>query len=211
MIRRKIDSITANLTFSAFFCSILGWGLFEIMLFQRSGGIRSHLMVTLIGGIISTLALRRCRTWLPGLGSVNPCTQISSNGYGAKDVFPCLALAGIGGLWGLSIKSGSCSFFAFCLAGLIFFPWSKINFCLRHFFISSAALAVGAGGALLSRGALVPGGTLVDLFPYIFDAWTLWVMAVSLVLTTYRKPGATMGEGPKKVHPQSSDDAMAPN
>jgi hypothetical protein len=194
MIHRKIDSVTANLTFSVFFCSILGWGVFEIVLFQCGGGIRLHLMATLIGGIISTLALRRCRTWWPGLRSFDSGTQVPSNGYGTRNVLPCLALAGIGGLWGISIKSGSCSFFAFCVAGLIFFPWSRISFCLRHFFISSAVLVVGAGGALVSGGALMPGGTLLSLFPYMFDAWALWVIASCLVLATYRKAGATMAQ-----------------
>ena len=188
MVRRKIDSATANLTFSVFFCSILGWGVFEILLFQRGGGIRLHLTVILIGAIISSLALRRCRTWWPGFGSSNPGTQVASRGVSASDVLPCLALAGIGGLWGLSIKSGSCFLFTFCMAGLILFPWSRIGFCLRHFFISSAVLALGAGAALVS------GGNPVALFPYMFDALALWVIAVSLVGLTYRKPGATMAE-----------------
>ncbi len=80
------------------------------------------------------------------------------------------------------------------MAGLIFFPWSRISFCLRHFFVSSAVLALGAGAALVSGGVLAPGGNIVALFPYMFDAWALWVIAVSLVGLTYRKPGATMAE-----------------
>jgi hypothetical protein len=51
----------------------------------------------------------------------------------------------------------------------------------------------------------------VDLFPYMFDAWILWVIAVSLALTTYRRAGATMVEGPEKVHTRSSEDAIVPN
>lgn len=194
MVCRKIDSATANLTFSVFFCSILGWGVFEILLFQHGGGIRLHLTVALIGGMISSLALRRCRAWWPGFGSSNPGAQVSSGGHSGSDVLPCLALAGIGGLWGLSIKSGSCTLFTFCMAGLIFFPWSRISFCLRHFFISSAVLALGAGAPLVSGGVLAPGGNPVALFPYMLDAWALWVIAVLLVGLTYRKHGATMAE-----------------
>lgn len=210
MIRRKIESATANLTFSVFFCSILGWLAFEILLFQRGAGIRLHLVVTLIGGIISNLALRRCRTWWPGFGRSNSGTRVSSRDYGASDVLPCLALAGIGGLWGLSITFGSYSLFSFCLAGLILFPWSRISFCLRHFFISNAMLALGAGAILMSGGHLATEGNVVVLFPYVFNAWALWIIAVSLVVLTYRKPGATITEWVEKVRPQSSGDAIAP-
>ena len=186
MVRRKIDSATANLTFSVFFCSILGWSVLEILLLQRGGGIRLHLAVIFIGCIISSLALRRCRTWWPGFGSITPGTQAASRGYSAGDILPCLALAVIGGLWGLSIKSGSCTLFMFCIAGLIFFPWSRISFCLRHFFVSSAVLVLGAGAALVSGGVLAPAGNPVALLPYMLDAWALWVIAVSLVALTYR-------------------------
>ena len=186
MVRRKIDSATANLTFSVFCCSILGWGVFEILLFQRGRGIRSHLTVILIGVMITSLALHRCRTWWPGFGNSNPGTQAASRGYSAGDILPCLALAVIGWLWGLSIKSGSCTLFMFCMAGLIFFPWSRISFCLRHFFVSSAVLVLGAGAALVSGGVPAPDGNVVALLPYMLDAWALWVIAVSLVALTYR-------------------------
>jgi len=186
MNNRKIDRLTSNLSFNAFFFSILGWGLFEMLLFQQGAGIRPHFMVTLVGGIICAIALWRCRVWWPGFGSSGFRIGPSSHGSGIKDAFSFLVLAGIGALVGLSAKSGSCFIFMLCLAGLNLFPWSRISFCLRHFFISCAVLTLGAGGILMS------GGASLEPFPYLFDAWALWAIAASTVLVTYRKPGTTV-------------------
>lgn len=195
MINRKIDRLTSNLAFSAFFFSILGWFLFETLLFQRGAGLRPHLMVTLIGGIISTIALRRCRVWWPGFGNSGSGMRVSMNEYGIKDLFSSLVLAGIGALVGLSAKSGSCFLFVLCVAGLNPLPWSRISFCQRHFFISNVVLTLGVGGVLMS------GEDSLEPFLYMFDAWALWAIAISTVLATYRKPGAAIVEAHISLRP----------
>jgi hypothetical protein len=200
MFREKINYLTANLTFSVFSFSILGWEMFEILLFQRGAGVRSHFMTTLMGSIISVIALRRCQAWWPGFASADSGVQVSRRRYRFGTIFSCLALGGLGAVLGLATRSGTSLYFVLCAWGLCIFPWSRIRFCLRHFFLSNILLAFGAGAGVLS------GQAGSDLFSYLFDAWVLWALAASLVLATYQKPVATKVESEETVL-RSNDEA----
>lgn len=207
MPSNRLDRFTANLALNGFLFPIIACGMLEAQLFKVNAGIRPHLIVTIVGGIICVIALRRCRVWWPGLVGDRPGTPLSLNTYSARQLFSCAMLAGAGVVLGLISKSGSSFLFALLIMGLMFAPWSRIELCRAHFFAASASMAAGA---ILSHVLIKGDSSYLIIF---FDAWALLISGIAALLGTYRKPYAMPQEATRtpELDQRPGEDATAHN
>ncbi|MCS0587609.1 hypothetical protein ACFQ09_01600 [Massilia norwichensis] len=205
MYIRRIDRFTANQAFNAFVFMVIGWVMLEGQLFKVGAGIRPQLIAMGIGGIICTIALRRCRVWWPDSVGDRSSAPLLRNIFNKRNLFSCAMLAGIGVLLGLNAKSDSCFLFALLIMALTFAPWSRIEFCRKHVFISITSLLLGAVASYVS----MKGSS--NVLTTLFNAWVLWTSGIAAVLSTYRKPHEMPKEvtGTPELDQRAAKDAAA--
>lgn len=179
-----------NFAFSAFLLSTVGWFLVEAQLIKGGARLPAHLVTCFVGLLISAVALRRCRLWWTALAGSRANGAAGQHRFGRCDLAFCFALLAIAGVPGAVLKMGSISLLILCVGGMGVVPWAKIRFCLRHFVVSWAILAVGTSASILlsATGSHLP-------FPYLVSGWAMWFVATTLLLITYRGADGPIGKG----------------
>lgn len=202
----------ANFGFSAFVFALFGWINLEAFLLETRAGISAHLLTAVFGTSLSLLAYRRCRAWrTPPAPSWQDSAMLrrSTAGIGSG-----AALIAAGCALAYSMRSGFATTTVICAAILCFFPWSRIGFCRKHFFVSHTLLLAGWLPVLLSATTHPP------VIMLMAASWVVWTLAAGLLAITLFSHRSTVkhaaGAGAESsgtlpsIHALTPDDPARP-
>lgn len=172
-------NLATNSLFGAFFLTIVGWGLLHAWAIQVHAGVLLHALFAVPGLALSAVTLYRYRRhWPIDNGSFfkqkNRWSTLQQN---LRAISSYLLLIAVGAGIALFVIGGSVLLFMLVALGLVLVPWTNIPICRKHFFFSSAMLAVGTVLALVFRGGSV------HPFYYALASWALLAIAFTTVIS----------------------------
>jgi hypothetical protein len=188
MKTQKTARVAASFAFTALLFSMLGAALLETLQIRAHAWGRLHLLTASIDLIIVAIAFRRLRLWSKIFDAAVPSLKpVSQRRFDVRDLGPCLGLVTAGCVLALSAKAGSFAFFAICAGAFSFAPWSRIDLCRSHCFISCAMVGAGAASVVAAAGS--PQAPII----YLIWTWVLHFAAVVALLATYRSLKTSTG------------------
>lgn len=182
MLYRNTRTFATNALFGTFFLSTFGCGLLQAWAVEFRAGSFVYALIAVPGIVLCGLVLYRYSKHWPAGQTARPDGDEKSHrliDYSSLIWYPLLGVTGAG--MALLASGGPFFFLSIAASGMVCMPWTRIPACRNHFFISSAALLVGA------FIGLAMSGKLLHPLDYVLSGWILLLtsclMALFIVMT----------------------------